>query len=412
MLGGVFASHRERTRSTVFGSLQPIVRVAPIVFALIVSSSTLSPWGVSLASANSDPTSTLTGRIEITGERTTVELSHGEVVILSGVASRSATGLAGKQVVANGQWLAGLAALGDLGGRVRVFSARSIAELPSDESATTSAAMTTTVGVPTGFLREDVVTGMVNPVGFDFAPDGRIFIAQKNGIVRVFENGTLLATPFIDITAEVNNVNDRGLLGIAVHPQFPTLPYIYLLYTYDPPEIQNGSGMGGPDGNGNRVSRMIRVEGDPAQNYNVADLATKTVILGTNSTFDNIGDPNAREGTPSCEDNGVPIEDCIPIDERSHTIGTVAFAPDGSLFVGNGDGSSQSTALMERRWRTRTAASRRRVDPGLHNVTHLGRSVLRKGRLECLASRFFVRTFANPGADSHDAGHARAPIGH
>ena len=341
MLRGLFASRHECTRSSAFSFFVPVLPPTVLTAVVIMGLVGVTSYVDRAAAENSLAQSArLTGKLTVNDGQTTIELAHEELVILRGADQTTAADLTGKTVEADGQWLSGLGPLIHEPGRARVFDVRSLREVEPEEGSRASAEMTTTIGVPAGFIREDVVTGMVNPVGFDFAPDERIFIAQKNGIVRVFENGTLLSTPFIDISAEVNNINDRGLLGIAVHPQFPTLPYIYLLYTYDPPEIQNGSGMGGPDGNGNRVSRMIRVEGDPAQNHNVADLATKVVLLGTNSTFANIGDPNAREGIPSCDDNGVPIVDCIPIDERSHTIGTLAFGTDGSLFVGNGDGSS------------------------------------------------------------------------
>ena len=66
-----------------------------------------------------------------------------------------------------------------------------------------------------------------------FLPDGRILIAEKNGVVRIVKNGALLPTPFIDIHNRVNDYWDHGLLGIAVDPNFATNGYVYLLYTYE-----------------------------------------------------------------------------------------------------------------------------------------------------------------------------------
>src|SRR5262245_28521353 len=86
---------------------------------------------------------------------------------------------------------------------------------------------------PSGFIEEVVAFGLPFATGIAFAPDGRMFIALKGGGVRVFQNGTLLATPFIDLTAQVANSNDRGLLGITLHPDFPNTPYVYLLYTWN-----------------------------------------------------------------------------------------------------------------------------------------------------------------------------------
>ena len=66
--------------------------------------------------------------------------------------------------------------------------------------------------LPAGFVSESVVTGLTGPTTVAFAPDGRMFIGQKDGHVRVFQNGALLPTDFIDLSAEVNTYWDRGLL--------------------------------------------------------------------------------------------------------------------------------------------------------------------------------------------------------
>lgn len=195
--------------------------------------------------------------------------------------------------------------------------------------------------LPDGFVRETVVDGLDAGIAFDFAPDGRIFIAEKKGVVKVFQDGQLLATPFIDIQSQVNNISDRGLLGVAVHPDFPNRPYVYLLFTYDPPEVRGRSGLAGPDGGGARVARLIRVTADAARGYNVAVPGSDVVLLGKNSTFANIGDPAMRNSpTPSCGPLEAYVMDCLPADELSHTIGTVKFGTDGALYVGNGDGAS------------------------------------------------------------------------
>jgi glucose/arabinose dehydrogenase len=191
-----------------------------------------------------------------------------------------------------------------------------------------------------GFSTDLVVGGLPFLTAISFAPDGRMFIALKSGVVRVYRNGTLLATPFVDISSLVGDRHDRGLLGIAVHPEFPEQPYLYLLYTHDPAGVT-------PDADGARVAQLLRVEADPAFDHDRAltGAGSRVVLLGTNSTFANIGNPtNGRDHTkPSCMTGfsmaGAPVHDCIPSDENSHTIGTVAFAPDGSLFASAGDGS-------------------------------------------------------------------------
>jgi glucose/arabinose dehydrogenase len=192
------------------------------------------------------------------------------------------------------------------------------------------------------FISETYVGGMTQPVDIDWATDGRAFVALKYGVVRVIENGHLLPTPFIDISDEVNNYWDRGLLGIALHPSYPITPYVYLLYVYDPPELTGAPfDADGPDGGGQRVSRLIRVTAY-LTDTNIADPNSAVVILGKNSTYANIGNPADKDGEGggvSCDSGGTPIEDCIPADGPSHSIGSVRFGIDGSLFTSNGDSS-------------------------------------------------------------------------
>ena len=105
-------------------------------------------------------------------------------------------------------------------------------------------------------------------------------------MVRVVQDGQLLPDPFIDLSNEVNDSADRGLLGIAVHPNWPNTPYVYLAYTYDPPEVKDRNPSGA------RVSRVLRLSADP-NNLNVALPGSGLVIVGTNSTAEHIGNPDA-----------------------------------------------------------------------------------------------------------------------
>src|SRR5262249_31992468 len=108
---------------------------------------------------------------------------------------------------------------------------------------------------PAGFGEDVVASNLPFATGIAFAPDGRMFITLKGGVVRVYQNGTLLPTPFLDITSQVSNSNDRGLLGIAIHPDFPHTPYVYLLFTWNPPGFSNIAIAA-------RVSHLIRDEAD------------------------------------------------------------------------------------------------------------------------------------------------------
>jgi glucose/arabinose dehydrogenase len=197
------------------------------------------------------------------------------------------------------------------------------------------------------FVIETFAAGLNAPTAFDWTPDGeRMFVAQKDGVVRVVDDDDLLPTPFIDISGQVNNVADRGLIGLAVHPNFETNPYIYLSFTYDPPEVYQNTGLAGPDREGNRPSRLIRVTADASTDYTTAVPGSEVVLLGTNSTFANTSRPDGN----STDDLTIPpsgitptgenIQDYLATDSQSHSIGAVRFGNDGSLFVSNGDGTS------------------------------------------------------------------------
>ncbi len=223
-------------------------------------------------------------------------------------------------------------------------------------------------------VRQTAVTGLSEPTAIDWTPDGRyMVVAQKGGIVRVVDNGTLRSTPLIDLSSEVNTAGDRGLLGIAINPNFATNPYIYLLYTYDPPETAGRTGAAAPDQDGNRPSRLVRVTVNPTTM--IADPASKVVLLGKNSIWAYTSRPDVnsngdRSIVPSGIVNGTTItapanqieigtqdndpdragiqnqniRDYLATDGDSHSIGAVHFGPDGYLYVTVGDGTSYNFA--------------------------------------------------------------------
>ena len=88
--------------------------------------------------------------------------------------------------------------------------------------------------VPSGFVETTAFSGLTNPMVVRFSPDGRVFVGEKSGLIKVFAS-TSATTPtvFADLRTNVHNFWDRGLLGMTLHPNFPTVPYVYVSYTYD-----------------------------------------------------------------------------------------------------------------------------------------------------------------------------------
>ncbi|MDF0494637.1 DUF4082 domain-containing protein [Bradyrhizobium yuanmingense] len=249
--------------------------------------------------------------------------------------------------------------------------------LSNPTGATLGAQATTTVKILDNdnpalgnLVGETAVAGLNQPAAMDWTPDGRyMLVAQKDGVVRVVDNGTLRSTPLIDLSSEVNDFGDRGLLGIAVNPNFATDHYVYLLYTYDPPETAGQSGLAAADQGGNRPCRLVRVTVDPTTM--IADSASEVVLVGKNSIWAYTSRPDANSGgdpriAPSGIVNGTTItapasqievgsqdndpdrpgiqnqniRDYIATDSDSHSIGAVHFGPDGYLYLTIGDGTS------------------------------------------------------------------------
>src|SRR5688572_17879906 len=84
----------------------------------------------------------------------------------------------------------------------------------------------TAQNLPAGFKTVQVATGLLKPSAMAFAPDGRIFVAEQSGTIRIIKNGALLPTPFIKFRVSLRG--EGGLLGIAFDPDFETNRYIYL----------------------------------------------------------------------------------------------------------------------------------------------------------------------------------------
>jgi glucose/arabinose dehydrogenase len=167
--------------------------------------------------------------------------------------------------------------------------------------------------LPTGFQEITIFTGLINPTAIEFAADGRVFVAEKSGKIKVFSNLND-STPdlFADLGPNVHNFWDRGMLGLALDPGFTTgRPYVYVLYTFDapiggsPPTF--GDACGDPTGNGCVVSgRLSRL---------------------------------TANGNQMTGPEQVLINDWCQ-QYPSHSIGSLAFGADGALYVTGGDGAS------------------------------------------------------------------------
>src|SRR4051812_29024819 len=166
-----------------------------------------------------------------------------------------------------------------------------------------------------GFEEQTVASGLTQPLAVDWTPDGRMLVAEKAGVLKVVPVGSTTAQVVLDISDHVNENGERGLLGMAVDSDFVHNHYVYLLYTND---VDPGI----PDSTGAMASRLTRIE----LNDNNAVAGPETVLLGEDSTAP----------CPTTPVNGF---DCIPSDSRSHSIGTVRSAPDGTLWVSSGEGA-------------------------------------------------------------------------
>ena len=148
-----------------------------------------------------------------------------------------------------------------------------------------------------------VVSGLVRPIWVTFAPGDaadRLFVIEKQGIIRIVENGATSPTPFLNVDAITNGgtstSSEQGLLGLAFHPNYQSNGLLYIYHT-------TGSGAG------QTTLAEYRVLGDPATSGEV-DTTTRRVMLNVTQNASN------------------------------HNGGWIAFGPDGYLYIASGDGGS------------------------------------------------------------------------
>jgi glucose/arabinose dehydrogenase/PKD repeat protein len=175
--------------------------------------------------------------------------------------------------------------------------------------------------LPANFQESTVFANLVNPTVVRFATDGRVFVAEKSGVIKVFDNlSDTTPTVFADLNANVYNFWDRGLLGMALDPGFPTRPYVYVLYTYDKELTGSAPRWGTP---GAYSDPCPSPPGATADGCVVTGRVTRLTASGNVST--------------GSED--VLITDWCQ-QYPSHSIGSLQFGADGMLYVSGGDGAS------------------------------------------------------------------------
>jgi glucose/arabinose dehydrogenase len=183
------------------------------------------------------------------------------------------------------------------------------------------------VTLPSGFQDTTVFTGLKEPTAVRFSPDGHVFVAEKEGEILSYESlQDETPTIFADLRKQVYDSGDRGILGLALDPDFPAKPYVYVLYTFDhvlgedapgayprwgQPPTYSGDPCpkpGGADVDACPVSgRLVRLTADAEEEHSVAE---KTLIEDW------------------CQQTS------------SHSIGDLQFGPEGALFASGGDGAS------------------------------------------------------------------------
>ncbi|WP_283136775.1 LamG-like jellyroll fold domain-containing protein [Rhizohabitans arisaemae] len=178
--------------------------------------------------------------------------------------------------------------------------------------------------LPAGFAKQVVFSGLVQPVNVEFSSDGRVFVAEKRGIVKVFDS-LVDTTPqiYADLRPQVMNYWDRGLLGMALHPNFPNDPRLYVLYSYN----------AAPGGTAPRwPSTGPDSDNCPSPPAGPGPTLDGCLITGRLSVLRPSGTGVVEEPL---------ITDWCSV-HPTHSVGDLKFGADGMLYASGGDGANIS----------------------------------------------------------------------
>ena len=195
--------------------------------------------------------------------------------------------------------------------------------LPLLAAVTLAAATAPTHAAPAGFAIENLpFTGLDQPTNVEFAATGQVFVAERRGVIKVYDNlDDASSRQTADLRLRVYNNGDRGLLGMVLDPDYPARPYLWALYTKD----AEPGGTVPKYGSATSDTDPCPVDGGANDCRVSAELSRLTLDPATGTWT---GQEAVLLGGGWCQQYG------------SHTIGTVEFGTDGYLYVGSGDAAS------------------------------------------------------------------------